>query len=97
MTPRPPGSLVRICPYDFASDGPEPRAGDYLRTVGLRGGTIYEIVEIRRVEHRTQLRRPYKVRFAIVARKLGRDVKLNDSRAKVFSMAWHPRKRRDRR
>lgn len=96
MMPRPDGSLVQINPYDYSGEEPGPSVGDYIRTYGTKGGTTYEIVEIRRVQTRKRLPRPYHTRYAIVARKLGRNVGRGPNDARLFTMAWNPRnKRRD--
>lgn len=99
------GDVVTISPYDWhSSDTPYPDNPKYpathLRTVGARAtGTVYEIIEIRRVAPRSRLPPGTRVRYSIRAVKLGDAAVVMSTlpvTARVITLSWNSRRKKRR-
>lgn len=95
------GDMVTISPYDwYSTDTCMPdddrHPATHIRTVGDRAGTMYAIVEIRRVIPRKRLPRGCKARYSIKAVKLGKvgtDTFATPKDSRVITLSWTPRKK----
>lgn len=102
MRPAAIGAIVTISPYDwYDRDHARPdstrKPATHIRSVGLRGGTVYEIVSIRQVTPRGSLPRGCVARYHVRAIKLGDSSVAMASvppEARVISLRWNDRRRR---
>lgn len=96
------GDEVTISRYDWYSTDTclpddDRHPATHLRTVGLRGGTMYAIRSIRRVVPRKRLPRGCKHRYVIKAIKLGRvgtDQFTIPEDSRVITLQWDARNTR---